>query len=51
MKIQKLQFAFTSLHNLQKKTLNDNNKKKNKKTSNSDNKSKQKKQKKTNVDI
>ena len=47
--IQKLQFALTSLHNLQK---NLNNNKKNKKTSNSDNKSKQNKnKKKTNVDI
>ena len=40
MKIQKLQFASTSLHNLQKK-LNNNNNKKNKKSSNSDNKNKQ----------
>ena len=43
MKTQKLQFALTSLHNLQKKNqtgngINNNNKK----TSNSDNKSKQK---------
>ena len=39
MKTQKLQFALISLHNLQKKTNNDNN---NKKTSNSDYRSKQK---------
>ena len=42
MKIRKLQFALTSLHNLQK-NLNNNNKKKNKKTSNSDNKTKHQK--------
>ena len=47
VKIQKLQFALTSLHNLQKK-LNNNNNKKNKKASNSDNKSKQEN---ANVDI
>ena len=46
MKIQKLQFALTSLHNLQRKKqkLNNNNNK----TSKSDNNSKQKN---TNVDI
>ena len=43
IKIQKLQFALTSLYNLHKKPLNNNNKKKSKKTSSSDNKSKQKK--------
>ena len=55
MKIQKLQFALTSLHNLQKglqklnndNNNNNNNNNNNKKTSKSDNKSKQKN---TNVD-
>ena len=44
MKIQKLQFAFISLHNLPKNEVYNNNNKK----SSSDNKSKQKN---TNVDI
>ena len=53
MKIQKLQFALTSLHNLQKglqklnNDNNNNNNNNNNKTSKSDNKSKQKN---TNVD-
>ena len=45
MKIQKLQFAFISLHNLPKNEVYNNN---NNKKSSSDNKSKQKN---TNVDI